>query len=272
MLVKYASKFVLEVLPSVAATIIGAYIVNHYVNAKPDTPVAAAVSTADAKSADAKPDTDKPAGTASDAAGTADPAPIRKIAIDRPAPAAVEKPTETASLPVEPRRHPAPPHDKAIAKTAPTPATTVGTASIVPPVETATPQEERQQERRDANDLARAAIERLRNTNENSRVTEAPRSQEPVRVTSAPPVQPLPPPIMVSTPSAETYNPNLVGPPQRRADDPRRPTPPADIPGGSGPQDYRADATGSTDRPDRPSVADDVLSSVKSVFHSVLPR
>ena len=42
----YLKKFAMEILPSVAATIIGAYIVNHYIVTKPgaDAPVAAAVS------------------------------------------------------------------------------------------------------------------------------------------------------------------------------------------------------------------------------------
>ena len=48
MLKKYVSKFTIDILPSVLATIIGAYIVNHYIVAKPaDAPVAAAVSTPD---------------------------------------------------------------------------------------------------------------------------------------------------------------------------------------------------------------------------------
>ena len=54
-MLKYVSKFAMDILPSVAATIIGAYIVNHYIVTKPgaDAPVAAAVSAADPK-ADAK--------------------------------------------------------------------------------------------------------------------------------------------------------------------------------------------------------------------------
>ena len=45
-MLKYVSKFALDILPSVVATIIGAYIVNHYIVAKPaDAPAAAAVST-----------------------------------------------------------------------------------------------------------------------------------------------------------------------------------------------------------------------------------
>ena len=55
MMLKYVSKFALDILPSVVATIIGAYIVNHYIVAKPaDAPVAAAVSTSDPAKADPK--------------------------------------------------------------------------------------------------------------------------------------------------------------------------------------------------------------------------
>ena len=44
MLKKYVAKFTVDILPSVAATVIGAYIVNHYIVTRPDAPVAAAVS------------------------------------------------------------------------------------------------------------------------------------------------------------------------------------------------------------------------------------
>jgi hypothetical protein len=55
-----------------------------------------------------------------------------------------------------------------------------------------------------------------------------------------------------------------------RIDDPRRPTPPADIPV-PGPLDLRADAADSATRA-HTTVAEDVLSAAKSVFHAVLPR
>ena len=42
MMLKFVSKFVLEILPSVTATVIGAYIVNHYIISKPANPPAAA--------------------------------------------------------------------------------------------------------------------------------------------------------------------------------------------------------------------------------------
>jgi hypothetical protein len=42
-MLKYVSKFAMDILPSVAATIIGAYIVNQYIVSKPaaDSPAAA---------------------------------------------------------------------------------------------------------------------------------------------------------------------------------------------------------------------------------------
>jgi hypothetical protein len=144
---------------------------------------------------------------------------------------------------------------------------------------------------RDANDLARAAIERLRGSGDAPRAQEAARVPEPSRgpdparstmsmpVAAAPqvsvPARPLPPPIMVSTPSGEAFDPATGSVPQRpypssaRIDDPRRPIPPADIPS-SGPLDLRAESTD----PATPhtTVADDMLSAAKSVFHAVLPK
>ena len=65
-MLNYLKKFTLEILPSVAATIIGAYIVNHYINRPAaDAPVAAAVSPAEVKKNDPK-----PADAASDVAST----------------------------------------------------------------------------------------------------------------------------------------------------------------------------------------------------------
>ena len=44
-MLNYLKKFALDILPSVAATIIGAYIVNHYIATRPDVPAAAVTST-----------------------------------------------------------------------------------------------------------------------------------------------------------------------------------------------------------------------------------
>jgi hypothetical protein len=315
-MLKYVSKFALDILPSVVATIIGAYIVNHYIAARPgaDSPLAAAVSSADPKKANAK-----PSGTSAlanipepgvKAKGISERAMLERSAAEQPAAVekpqeklqekSADKPAETASIPVETRRHQPLSREKTIAKAAPapvqpsTPVSTPVAAAPNAPVEAATPAEER----RDANDLARAAIERLRGANEGApraqeatRVPDAPRIADTARipeaprvvsapsvaapVVSAPPVRPLPPPIMVSSPSAETSDPATgslqMRPAYPATVDPRRPTPPADIPEASRPLDLRAEAV-EPQRREHTTVAEDVLSAAKSVFHAVLPK
>ena len=195
MLKKYVSKFTIDILPSVLATIIGAYIVNHYIVAKPaDAPVAAAVSAPDpAKSVAAIPE----AGVK--AKGISERAMQEKTATEKPA--VVDKPADTASLPAEPRRHQPVLREKAVAKAVQTPAPGPAAAPSVPPVEAAAVPEDK----RDATDLARAALERLRATQEAQphpqeavRITETPRAPEPARAVPMPAVQPLPPPVTVS--------------------------------------------------------------------------
>src|SRR5579871_3718276 len=66
--VKYLSKFVLEVLPSVVATVVGAYIVAHYINPRTEAPKAAVVATAPASEAKDATDT---TGTVEDKAADA---------------------------------------------------------------------------------------------------------------------------------------------------------------------------------------------------------
>ena len=297
-MLKYVSKFAMDILPSVVATIIGAYIVNHYIAARPgpDAPLAAAASTADPK-ADAKPSEASTLanipGPGVKAKGISERAMIEKSAAEQPA--TVEKPAETASIPAETRRHQPVPREKTIAKAAPAPqpsapppVAVAAAPNPVSPPEAATPAEER----RDANDLARAAIERLRGANDGSqRPQEAARASDAARipdapriasapVVSAPPVRPLPPPIMVSSPAAETSDPATGSLPMRSAYpvavDPHRPVPPADIPLSSSlasrPIDLRAEATAEPAPREHTSVAEDVLSVAKSVFHAVLPK
>src|SRR3954454_24495194 len=57
-MLKYLCKFALDILPSVLATIIGAYIVNHYITTKPatDAPAAAAASIVPPKKAEVNTD------------------------------------------------------------------------------------------------------------------------------------------------------------------------------------------------------------------------
>jgi hypothetical protein len=310
MLQKYVSKFAMDILPSVAATIIGAYIVNHYIANKPaaQAPMAAVAPAVESKKADARNDAKASAPGADlanipepgiKAKGISEKAMIEKTAAEKPAavekPAVAEKPAdrsadkpaETASIPVETRRRPSLPlRERATAKAVPAPvvpgiaAPVVAAPNTAPPVEAAVAPEDH----RDANDLARAAIERLRSTGEGSarpqeaaRNPDPPRIPEAPRVAASPPVRPLPPPIMVSTPGAETVDPggtSQMRPPYAAAprfDDPHRPTPPADIPEASRPLDLRAEAM-DPPRREHTSVAEDVLSAAKSVFHAVLPK
>jgi hypothetical protein len=311
----YLKKFAMDILPSVAATIIGAYIVNHYIVTKPgaDAPVAAAVSAADPKSADVKAaDAKSPEAKPADAGnlpaagvkakGISEKAIMEKTAAERPT--VVEKPQEKADAKAEakadiksvdapaetasiPPRHTSAPREKVrVVLPSPVQAVTppmtpaVAAAPVAaPPVETASVPDER----RDANDLARAAIERLRGTGDNnsprapevaragetSRV-ETPRIETP-RVATAPALRPLPPPITVSTPVGESLDQGSQTRPPYAANtgiDPRRPTPPADIPL-SRPLDLRAEVS---EPREHTSVAEDVLSAAKSMFHAVLPK
>ena len=325
MLTKFVSKFAMDILPSVAATIIGAYIVNHYIVTRPGAyPPAAAVSTAEppaqakvtpeaAKTGSKAPQTSSDVANIPEAGVKAKgisekailersavekPA-VEKPAVEKPAEKAADKPAETASIPVETRRHQPALREKAIARSvpAPAPAPVIAAPNTAPPVEAAVAPEEH----RDANDLARAAIERLRGGSEGSpraqeaaripdaapripdapRVVAAPVVSAPVMsapVAATPPVRPLPPPIMVSTPSSETFDSNAGSsqirssyPAAARVDDPRRPTPPADIPSSpsSQPLDLHADAA---EPREHRTVAEDMLSAAKSVFHAVLPK
>ena len=289
-MLKYVSKFALDILPSVVATIIGAYIVNHYIAAKPgtDAPVAAAMSPAGPKKANAKPSeasTDMAnipeAGVR--AKGISEKAVFDRSAIEKPAEKSqdksAEKPQEKsadkpAEATAETRRHQPTPREKTAVRTMPAPvpvvAPVIAAPNTAPAVEAAVVPDEH----RDANDLARAAIERLRNTNDGA----ARATPDASRVVSAPPpVRPLPPPIMVSAPPTETFDAATGSAPIRqpypaaaRADDPHRPTPPADIPV-SRPLDLRAEAGEPATR-EHTSVADDVLSAAKSMFHAVLPK
>jgi hypothetical protein len=320
-MLKYLSKMAMDMLPSVAATIIGAYVVNHYIITRPTIPyasVAAPVSSADPRKADTrKADAKSDAKQATaDVASLPEPGvkakgiseramlektaaerpatvekPVEKPVAEKPAEKPADKPMETASIPVETRRHQPAPHEKPIVRVVPAPATSatpvtapvVAAPSTAPAVEATIAPEDH----RDANDLARAAIERLRGSGDGSppHAQEAARTPDAPRVASAPPVvaapavRPLPPPIMVSTPGTESSDASSGSsqrPPYAEAD-PRRPVPPADIPltapSSSGPLDLRADASAAPVREhEHTSVAEDMLLAAKSVFHAVLPK
>jgi hypothetical protein len=291
-MLKYFSKITMDILPSVAATIIGAYIVNHYITAKPapNAPAVAAVSTAGPKKVTPKADS-KTRETTSDVANLPEPgvrakgisekAVFEKSAAEKP----VEKPAETASIPAEPRRHQGGQREKTAAKTAPAPAVVSAVAPVVATPNAAHPVEAAiaPDDRLNANEIARVTLERLRGTSEGPpRTQEAARTPDIPRLVSTPPasapvIRPLPPPIMVSTPADERFD-SATGssqtPPDAAAaptDDPSRPTPPADIPTAP-PLDLRAEAVEPPPAPAHTNVAEDMLSAAKSVFHAVLPK
>jgi hypothetical protein len=273
MLHKYLSKFTIDILPSILATIVGAYIVNHYIipKASPDRPAAAVASTPAEPKPDTKAATAKPAENSADLANLPESAPAK--AGDKPVveKASIEKPE--AATTSEPRRHQPPLREKAAAKPAPAaPAPVLATVGTAPAANASA------DERRDANDLARAAIERLNRseprpqeaarTPETSRAPEAPRVQEAARTVPPPSMQQLPPPIVVATPSVEKLDP--MPSPQSERSEARRMRPPGEIPAPQ-PMDLQADAVGGP-RSERTNVAEDVLSAAKSVFNSVIPR
>jgi len=298
-MLKYLAKISMDIFPSVLATIIGAYIVNHYINAKPaaDTPAAVVAPVEAGKNG-------KPADVANlpapgvKAKGVSEKSVSEKSATDK---AAAEKPadkpeTKAADVaPADTASHGRPPaREKAAAKSIPAATAPVVEANSAPAAASpaATP---------DANDLARAAIERLRKSPEGKAaekaaeakaaetkpvertpepaVREATRVPEAPRVVTTEPsaVRPLPPPITVSTPSTEAYGNGGSSPSYTASvgnDDPNRITPPADIPVPviAPPLDLRADAGATMPRPKKTNVADEMLSGMKSMFHSVLPK
>ncbi|MBR1360517.1 hypothetical protein [Bradyrhizobium ottawaense] len=322
-MLKYLAKISMDIFPSVLATIIGAYIVNHYINAKPaaDAP-AAVVAPAEAGK------NGKPADVANlPAPGVKAKGIPEKSVTDKPAaekaadqPSAEHKAADVAPAEASPRGKPSA-REKAVAKSTPTSTPAASTPAPAAPVVEANSAPAAAAPAPDANDLVRAAIERLRKSPEGKSpegkslegkssegksaetkpaaevrpsetrsaekptepaVREAARTPEAPRVISMEPatVRPLPPPITVSTPSPEAYGKDGSSPanPSYTAsvgsDDPNRMTPPADIPVPviAPPLDLRADAGGSMPRPKKTNVADEMLSGMKSMFHSVLPK
>ncbi|QIP07748.1 hypothetical protein [Bradyrhizobium symbiodeficiens] len=309
-MLKYLAKISMDIFPSVLATIIGAYIVNHYINARPaaDAP-AAVVAPAEAGK------NGKPADVANlPAPGVKAKGILEKSVTDKPTavkagdqPSAEHKSADGAPAEAGPRGKPSA-REKAAAKSTPaagTPAPVVE-ANSAPAAAAPAP---------DANDLVRAAIERLRKSPEGKSpegkssesksaevrpfearpaeaksaerpiepaVREAARTPEAPRIISMEPatVRPLPPPITVSTPLPDAYDKDgssPANPPYTASvgnDDPNRMTPPADIPVPmiAPPLDLRADAGASMPRPKKTNVADEMLSGMKSMFHSVLPK
>ncbi|WP_291854558.1 hypothetical protein [Bradyrhizobium sp.] len=301
-MLKYLKKFAVDIFPSVAATVIGAYIVNHYIVSKPATNTPAASVAAKGRA-----DTSAtPAETAAEvsnlpaagvkARGISEKALMERTAAERPAVAekihekpqdkaeprldakSAASPAETASIPAEPRRQPVAPREREkirVVLPSPVQPSPSAAAPVASPAAESVPDE-----RRDANELARAAIERLRgNADHSPRMPEPARPPDVSRVVAAPPAaapvpRPLPPPILVATPPTG----ELPGQPSSQARPPLaatpgaadRPTPPAEIP--SRPLDLRAEVAEPSVRERGTAVAEEVMSTAKSLFQAVLPK
>jgi hypothetical protein len=286
MVVKFLSKYILEVIPSIVATVIGAYIVTHYINTKTDAdkPKAEVASPVDSARGVKANEAAKPAETTAPKAARAESEPV-------PTPAAkqTEKPSETASAPAEPRRRQTVARERSAAKTpvaAPIAETGVKETGL------------KAEETRDANEIAREAIERLRNSEPPQAVApshvleavgmpEAPRPSERPRVivtyapaapaptaiqapaiVQPPAVQAAQPTTSVAPPLSEVTVAPAPQPPIARVENSSRPMPPADIP--SRPLDLRANSRTSVAE-DIASTAKDVMLSAKSVIQAVVP-
>jgi hypothetical protein len=291
MIKKFLSKYILEVIPSIVATVVGAYIVTHYINNKPDAEKPPATVSAPAKAA---PEQAKNTGVkAADTKATdvkkpdiakAEPKSEPAKPVVKSASRSSDKASDKAEKPEEKSedaaslRHRQPVRevkDEAREK-----------AAVRAPAEPA-----REAEGRDANDLARDALARLRGSTEPpkpvgaARVPEAPRVEEaarpqpersPVKVVYAPAgnatqapalpavptarqeaaVPPMAPPVTIAPPPQQM--PSYASDPVAKLDDSPRLVPPADIPIRTGER-----AT---------SVAEDVMSAAKSVFQAVVPH
>ncbi|MCF2522096.1 cell envelope biogenesis protein TolA [Bradyrhizobium sp. G127] len=300
MIKKFLSKYILEVIPSIVATVVGAYIVTHYINSKPEADKPKAGISAPAEtSKDAAPQALK-ADEAGDKAFketpkaeaarlkaeklAAEKAAAERAAVDRAenAKRAAEKlAAEKAAAEKAAAEKLA--SEKAASDKRDRERTVAKSAPVASPSAEANGGSER-----DANDLARAAIERLRKSSdprssETPRAPEAARAEEPAKpqperakvnsvvyapAAPQPSVQPLPPAVNVAPAPPEVA---IITPPapfpkpvdEARGDDSSRLSPPADIP--SRPLDLRA-------REKDRSVAEGVVSAARSVFEAVLPE
>lgn len=252
-MLKLLTKIATDILPSVVATVIGAYIVNHYMTDKPAADVpAAANSVPDPQKADAGAIKASASEAGAPARGVVEKGTMEKPTAEGPveakpieAKASEGKPAEPGSgaAPILPPHHQLVTHDRRVAKAANAPV-------AAPPVEPAA------DEHRSAVELAKAAIERLRGTG----------GKEPVRPAATAGisvVRPLPPPITVTMPASDYPRPATA-----RPNDPNRPSPPADIPQ---PPELRADEAAALPRDNASNIADDMLSAARSMFHVVLP-
>ena len=249
-MLSYLSKFVLQMLPTIAATVIGAYIVSTWINPKDAKIAAGAPRQQAAKVA-------YPVGQPAQPKA----AHSTETAVD----ATEEQPGNAASAPDSIRIIPI------VRQASPAQVTAVATPVSAPP---ATAETTTVDQPRDATTLARTAIQRQRGG------TEIPRGiDEPVRANApgspqqtraagdaqpsavATVAPPLPPAITIAPLRA----------PQAEAADglsSERPTPPGEIPAVRSPLSLHA----SHRVPESPSPADDFLNATRSFFRALTPQ
>lgn len=258
-MLSYLSKFVLQMLPTISATVIGAYIVATWIN--PKTPADAARIAARSQAheaAKALPAEDRPAQD------EAAPAEVKSLDAAEDA-----GPVKAASAPDNIRIIP-------IVKQ---PAPAINASVSVPAAETAPAQAVDQ--RRDANELARAAIQRLRGGSETVRTAEepakpvapavrvqharvAPEASQALPAAPTASAPPLPPAVSIPAPRY----PQSEAADQASPTEPDRPTPPGEIPLARPPVNLQA----SQRMAENPSLADDFLSATKSFFRAITPQ
>lgn len=311
MIRKFLSKYILEVIPSIVATVVGAYIVTNYINAKPPADKPPVAVSAPAQAISATPGRDGAAAKAEAAAksvaervagekaaaakAAADKAATEKIAVEKAearktAERLASEKREAEKREAEKRdlekreaeRREAEKREHALAKAASAgkaAAPVAKTPEVKPVMESAASP--------DANDLARAAITRLRAEQPApvaqpvQKMPEQPVAPVAVAPSSAPvaavpalppaaaireanigPVEPTPPAAITPLPPAST-----VTAPQAAGANASRLVPPADIP--SRPLDLQA---GNDSEKGGGSVVSDMMSATKSAFQAVLPR
>lgn len=285
-MLKHVSNFFLQIFPSVIATVVGAYIVTNYINAKPaDAPKSAVAST---------PEPAKDITEGNDAGQTAEAQADKSKQADKQAEKA-DKPVAESKRQAS-REKPADKSEKT-AKAAAVSAAPI-TVAVAPSAPTASDPAPAS-ENRDANELARAALDRLRGPVEAAKeapkdtqkqaepqrqaapaapapAARAPEAPKVAAVNPAQPnvqqtIQPLPPGLLVTAPN------NASGPRSDEANAPKLREaareersltsfrPPADIPMAP-PLDLQAASRHSS------SITEDVVSTARSVINAVIPR
>jgi hypothetical protein len=257
-MLNYLSKFVLQMLPTISATVIGAYIVSTWINPKmPPEPAKVAARAQEPAKPAAEP---QPAQDSADAAENrpADARPAEAKPVETPKPVkAASAPEKVRVIPIVKSSSPA--GDPA--------AVTTASASE------ATTQDERRDANKDANELARAAILRLRG-NDSARAAEEPSKPVAAMRAQPPRVAPDVPPPPVATvapplpPAVSIVAPRIAGEGTGEAAAyPERMSPPGEIPVARNPLNLQASAR----IPENPSIADDFLSATKSFFRAITP-